>query len=87
MEITSDETRRILRKLYNMKIIGGKHTEEKNCLKRIKNLSNEEHKLVLKEWDNCIKDGLILKSIKTGDFHVSINPRKLKELHELIKTI
>ncbi|MBS3171567.1 hypothetical protein J4449_03075 [Candidatus Woesearchaeota archaeon] len=44
------------------------HTEEKNCLRWIKDLSPEKHKLVLKEWQECIKESLILKEIKTENF-------------------
>ena len=72
----SEGTKDIIRKLYHKKRIGGRHTEEKNCLRWIKDLSPEKHKLVLKEWQECIKEGLILKEIKTGEFHVSINPKK-----------
>ena len=80
----SEGTKDIIRKLYHKKRIGGRHTEEKNCLRWIKDLSPEKHKLVLKEWRECIKEGLILKEIKTGEFHVSINPKKIKEIHEII---
>lgn len=80
----SEETKRILKNLFSKRRIGGKHTEEKNCLRWIKDLSPEKHKVVLKEWQECIKENLILKEIKTGEFHVSINPRKLKEIHEII---
>ena len=80
----SENTKDIIRKLYHKKRIGGKHTEEKNCLKWIKNLSREKHKLVLEEWQECIKEELILREIKTGEFHVSLNPRKLKAIHEII---
>ncbi len=80
----SEGTKDIIRKLYHKKRIGGRHTEEKNCLRWIKDLSPEKHKLVLKEWQECIKEGLILKEIKTGEFHVSINPKKIKEIHEII---
>ena len=80
----SEETKRILKNLFGKRRIGGKHTEEKNCLRWIKNLEPEKHKLILKEWQECIKEGFILKEIKTGEFHVSLNPRKLKEIHEII---
>lgn len=80
----SEETKIILRRLYRKKRIGGKHTEEKNCLRCIKNLRLDKYKLVLKEWQECIIEELILREIKTGEFHVSLNPRKLKEIHEII---
>jgi len=64
----SEGTKDIIRKLYHKKRIGGRHTEEKNCLRWIKDLSPEKHKLVLKEWQECIKESLILKEIKTENF-------------------
>jgi len=79
------ETRRILESLLNKRRIGGKHTEEKNCLRKIKNLSPEEKSIVLKEWKWCINQELILRLPKTGEWHVSLNPRKLKEVYEIIK--
>ena len=80
----SEETKDLLVNLFRKRRIGGKHTEEKNCLRRLNNLPPEKHKKILKEWEMCIKEGLILKSIKTGEFHVSLNPRKLKEVHEIL---
>ncbi len=80
----SEDTKDIIRNLYKKRRIGGRHTEEKNSLRRIKNLQPDRHKLVLEEWQKCIKEGLILREIKTGEFHVSLNPRKIKEIHEIM---
>ena len=79
------ETKGIIKKLFLKRRIGGKHTEEKNCLRWIKNLPPVKHKEVIREWQECIKEGIVLRSIKTGELHVSLNPRKLKEIHEIIK--
>lgn len=80
----SEETKEIIRNLYNKKRIGGKHTEEKNCLKIIKNLKPDRHKKIIREWKFSIKEEIVLREIKTGEFHVSLNPRKIKEIHEIM---
>ena len=85
METLSKYTKAILRKLFNKKRIGGKHTEEKNCFRWIKNIPPKLQKKVYKEWKSCINKRLIIREIKTGEFHISLNPRKLKEIYELIK--
>jgi len=81
----SDETVYILKKLYNKKRIGYKHTEEKNCLRRLKNLPKEKRKLVMEEWECLIKTGWIIRLMKTGEFHVSLNPRFLREMMQVIE--
>ncbi|MBI2670556.1 hypothetical protein HYX18_01060 [Candidatus Woesearchaeota archaeon] len=81
----SGETASILRSLLNKERIGGRHTEEKNCLRWIKNLHPKKRREVLKEWEKCVKEGLVLRLIKTGENHVSLNPRRLKEIYQLIK--
>ncbi len=83
--ILSKETIAILRSLLNKRRIGGKHTEEKNCLRWIKNLPPDQHRHVSREWEQCVREGLVLRYIKTGENHVSLNPRRLKEIYELIK--
>jgi|TARA_B100001971_G_C17897879_1_gene386443 hypothetical protein len=85
MENLSKYARAILRKLFNKKRIGGKHTEEKNCLRWIKNIPPKLQKEVYREWKSCINQGLIIREMKTGEFHVSLNPRKLMEIYKLIK--
>ncbi|MBS3145581.1 hypothetical protein J4414_02160 [Candidatus Woesearchaeota archaeon] len=75
----------VLRRLFTKRRIGGKHTEEKNVLRWLKNLSPEDKNLALKDWDKAIKDGLVLKQKKTKEWHVSLNPRRLKDIHNLIK--
>ena len=79
----SSYTADILRSLRRKHIIAGKHTEEKNCFRRIKNLSADEQHIVYKEWAMCINEELILRMKKTGEWHVSLNPRMLKEIMRL----
>ena len=83
MDALSPHTNDILRKLFRKKRIGCKHTEEKNCFRSVKNLSDEEQRLVYEEWVMCINEGLVLRMKKTGEWHVSLNPRMLKEIRRL----
>ena len=75
----------ILRKLFNQRRIGGRHIPETICLRWIKNLPKDEHKQALKDWEHCIKEGLVLTKPKPSDRHVFLNPRRLDEILELIK--
>ena len=75
----------ILRRLFNQKRIGGKHIPENICLRWIKHLPKEEHKTALKDWEMCIKEGLVLTKPKPSERHVFLNPRRLAEVYNLIK--
>ncbi len=81
---TSD-IKAILRRMFNQKRIGGRHTEEKNCLRCIKYLPRNIQKLVEEDWETCIKNEWILRKKSTGEWHVSLNPEKLSEILNLIK--
>lgn len=79
----------ILRLMLDKTIIGGVHTpEDKLVLSKIKWLNKEERREFEKEYKVAINNGLILRIMKkTGkgsDWHISLNPRRLKEIHELI---
>lgn len=76
--------RSILRRLFNQKRIGGKHIPETICLRWIKNLPKEDHRSAIKDWQWCIKEGLVLTKLKPGEKHVFLNLRRLREVHELI---
>jgi hypothetical protein len=76
--------------MLNKRYIGGKHfPEDKLVNSRTKWLQKEELKEFEKEYKELINTQFILKTKKrTGkgyDWHVSLNPRKLKEMYELIK--
>jgi len=80
----------IISLMLNKKIIGGKHIPEEKMLKsKTKWLQKEEYNEFEKEYRDTINNQLILKIKKrTGkgsDWHVSLNPRKLKELYEMIR--
>lgn len=74
----------LLRSLFNKHRIGGKHTEENNLFRRIKHLPKNEQKEIIEGWKICIQQEYVLRKISTGEIHVSLNPRKLKEILELI---
>ena len=75
----------ILRKLLNQRRIGGKHIPETLCLRRIKHLPKDEHKQALKDWEWCIKEGLVLTKPKPNERHVFLNPKKLDEIYSLVE--
>ena len=81
----NETTTDMLRCLFNKCRIGGKHTEELNIFRRIKHLPRDEQSVVLEDWDKCVKDGLVIRLKKTGEFHVSLNPERLKEIMEIIE--
>ncbi|MBI4146175.1 hypothetical protein HY489_02445 [Candidatus Woesearchaeota archaeon] len=75
----------MIRCMYSTRRIGGRHTEERNITKRLKHLPREEQKEALEAWENCIRAGVILRKKSTGENHVSLNPRYLRELLALIE--
>lgn len=81
--------RAILVFLLNKRYIGGKHFPEKKLIvSRTKYLEAKERKDFEKEYKQFINERFILRSKKrTGkgsDWHISLNPRKLKDLYELL---
>ncbi|MCX6709692.1 MAG: hypothetical protein NTV63_01915 [Candidatus Woesearchaeota archaeon] len=80
----------IITLMLNKKFIGGKHTsEEKMIQSKTKWLQKEEYDNFEREYRNAINNQLILRTKKkTGkgsDWHIWLNPRKLKELYEMIR--
>ncbi|MDP3640171.1 MAG: hypothetical protein Q8R53_03140 [Nanoarchaeota archaeon] len=79
----------LLQTLLNKRCIGGKHTPEEKLIKsKIRWLEPQERKEFEKEYKQMINESIISRSKKmTGkgsDWHVSLNPRTLKELYEKI---
>ena len=59
---------------------GASHTEGRNIAKGLpKHLVKEVKKAV----DSLVSDGLLVKAMKTGEWHYSLNPRKQKEIFKL----
>ena len=75
----------ILRRLLSQRRIGGRHIPESVCLRWIKHLPKDEHKMTIEDWEYCIKEGLVLTKPKPSDRHVSLNPKRLKEVYVLIE--
>ena len=82
----NEHTKDVLRFLWLRKIIGGKHTPEGRVLKLITHLPSEKQREVVAEWEYCIKQlQWVFRMKKTGEWHVTINPKKLREIVEAIK--
>lgn len=79
----------ILSTMLNKRIIGGKHTPEDKMIKsKATWVQKEELKDFEEEYRWAINEELILRMKKrTGkgsDWHISLNPRRLKEIYDLI---
>jgi len=82
--------RAIILFLLNKRYIGGKHfPEEKLVVSRTRYLNSEEQKEFEQEYKSFVNELFLLRLKKrTGkgsDWHISLNPRKLKELYEKIE--
>ncbi len=76
--------------LLNRNYVGGKHTPEDKVLKfKARNMNREETREFYREYRLLLNQELLLKIKKrTGkgsDWHISLNPRKLCEVHELMR--
>ena len=78
----------ILRKLVTLGKIGGAHTSIYNLGKGLPShiRSNRKGQKAIKQAiKELISEQLLLSKPSTGELHVSINPRKIKEIKELLK--
>ncbi len=73
----------LLRKLFNNRIIGSRHTEFSSALRSFQRSEVGDVKKCLKK---LIKEGLILQSKKTGELHISLNHRRIGEIKAIIGT-
>jgi len=76
---------KILRKLMSMKPAkwGKSHTEEKNLIKSLPSHLRGT-KITEKAIKELFKLEFLLKSKKTGEWHVSLNPRKKEEIYRFL---
>lgn len=76
--------KRFLRKLVNLNIWGGRHTEIKNLQKSLPDhlRGTKEHKRALKE---LINKGFLNVKHSTGELHVSLNSHKQKEIFDFLQ--
>ena len=84
MELQTIIMKRFLRKLVNLNIWGGRHTEIKNLPKAL-----PSHLRGTKESKKAIKELINREFIKikpsTGEIHISLNSHKQKEIFEFLQ--
>lgn len=77
----------ILRKLISLGKVGGSHTVIFNLEKGLPNhlrSSKKGRKAIKQAIKELTNEGFLLSKPSTGEQHVSINPRKIKEIKELL---
>jgi hypothetical protein len=84
MELKEIIMKRFLRKMLNLNIWGGRHTELKNLQKAL-----PDHLRGCKEAKEAVKE-LIEKEFlnvkpSTGEKHISLNSHKQKEIYEFVR--
>ena len=76
--------KRFLRKLVNLNIWGGRHTELTNLKKAIpKHLRGE--KITEDAIKQLVKMEFITTKQSTGEIHISLNSKKQQEIYDFIK--
>ncbi len=83
MDLKEAIMKRFLRKLINLNIWGGRHTELKNLQKALPDhlRGSKESKQAIKE---LLNKGFIMVKISTREQHVSLNSHKQKEIYEFL---
>lgn len=76
--------KRFLRKLINLDIWGGRHTEVTNLKKCIPTHLRGE-KVTKDALKELLNKGFIKIKQSTKEFHVSLNPEKQQEIYEFVK--
>ncbi len=80
----------VLMYLLSKRCIGGKHTPENKLLvSKTKWLNKHDKKIFDRAYKQIIFEKIIIRTKKrTGkgyDWHISLNPRKLKDMHNMIE--
>jgi len=76
--------KRFLRKLVNLDIWGGRHTELTNLKKAIpKHLRGE--KIVDESIKELVAMEFITTKQSTGEMHISLNSKKQQEIYDFVK--
>lgn len=84
MDLQNQIMKRFLRKLINLDIWGGRHTEIKNLQKALPDhlRGSKEAKEAIK---SLINQEFLLIKLSTGEKHVSLNSHKQKEIFEFLE--
>ncbi len=86
MDLEKAIIKRFLRKLVNLNIWGGRHTELRNLQKSL-----PAHLRGSKEAKNAVKElvkrGFIIIKLSTGEKHVSLNSHKSKEVYDFLQEV
>lgn len=84
MDLEKAIMKRFLRKLANLNIWGGRHTEIRNLQKSLPDhlRGTKEHKKAIKELINL---GFLNVKSSTGEMHVSLNSHKQKEIFDFLQ--
>jgi len=72
----------ILRKMFRLRVIGGKHTAIEHLTKGLPKHAVGEAKNIVKE---LVKEGLILQKSTSYGLQVSLNPEKIDEIAKIIE--
>ncbi|MBI2208609.1 hypothetical protein HYU50_03870 [Candidatus Woesearchaeota archaeon] len=72
----------ILRKMFRLRIIGGKHTAIEHLTKGLPKHAVGEAKNAVKE---LVKEGFILQKQTSYGLQVSLNPEKIAEISKIIE--
>lgn len=78
----------ILVKLTNMKKFGGAHTSLRNITKGLPSsitANRDGKKLIQESVKELSRNEFLLAKPSTGEIHISLNPRKIKEIREFIE--
>ena len=76
--------KRFLRKLVNLNIWGGRHTELTNLKKALpKHIRGE--KVVEEAIKDLVTNEFITIKQSTGEIHISLNSKKQQEIYDFIK--
>lgn len=78
----------ILVKLNNMGKFGGAHTSLRNITRGLPSSiasNNAGRKLIEKAIKELINKNFLLAKSSTGEIHISLNPRKVKEIRDFIQ--
>lgn len=84
MDLQTAIMKRFLRKLVNLNIWGGRHTEIKNLQKALPDhlRGTKEHKQAIKE---LINKGFLNVKPSTGELHISLNSHRQKEIFDFLQ--